>query len=181
MTANKDSLDKARKLDWSLLMVDLRPELRQVAKVLHYAAYDKPNAYGPRNWMGGGDEFFSELWSALDRHRDAVHDGVELDAESGEDHIAHMICSLLFLLARKRLENKRHTLYEWERAPKWAQWAATDQDGECRWYERRVIQNDQYWGMTYTYKSERMENRPDLAANWRDSLEARPKEEEAGE
>lgn len=96
--AKKDSLTK-RKLDWSLLMIDCRPALKYVAKVLHYASYEKENPYGPRNWMKGfGDEKFkTELRSAIERHTDAIDSGEMIDEESKLPHFAHILCGWIFL------------------------------------------------------------------------------------
>lgn len=101
----KDSLIN-RKLDWSLLLHDLRHELKLVAEVLHFAAYDKENPYGPRNWLGGGPEFIYELKNAIERHRTAISEGEYLDPESGKPHRAHIICSELFLLHFEELQRK---------------------------------------------------------------------------
>ena len=97
--AMKDSL-KARKLDWTLLTVDMRPALEKVAEVLHHAAYDKDIPYGPGNWMKGyGDPVFGrELLGALDRHETAIQKGELIDPDDDKPHRAHKICSELFLL-----------------------------------------------------------------------------------
>ena len=98
MSGKKDSLIK-RKLDWCLLLVDLRKPLKEVCRVLHFAAYDKENPYGPRNWMGGNNEAFRyELRGAIERHTDAIDNGEMHDQESKIWHRAHIICSHLFLL-----------------------------------------------------------------------------------
>ena len=98
MSGKKDSLIK-RKLDWCLLLVDLRKPLKEVAKILHWAAYDKLNPYGPRNWMGGNNEVFRyELRSAIERHTDAIDNGETHDPESKFRTRGHIICSHLFLL-----------------------------------------------------------------------------------
>ena len=99
MSAKKDSLIK-KKLDWTLLLMDCRPALKKVCQVLHYAAYDKPNAYGPRNWRRGKDDegFKRELRAAIERHTDAIDSGEQIDPESKLPHKAHIICSWLFLL-----------------------------------------------------------------------------------
>ena len=98
MSGKKDSLIK-RKLDWCLLLVDLRKPLKEVAKILHFAAYDKPNPYGPRNWMGGNNEAFRyELRGAIERHTDAIDNGETHDPESKCRTRGHIICSHFFLL-----------------------------------------------------------------------------------
>lgn len=97
MSGKKDSLIN-RKLDWSLLLHDLRGELKLVAEVLHFAAYDKVPVYGPRNWMGGGEDFVYELHNAIERHRTAILEGQYLDPDTGKPHRAHIIASELFLL-----------------------------------------------------------------------------------
>lgn len=110
MSAKKDSLKK-RKLDWSLLLKDLRPELKQVAEILNYAAYEKPEPYGPRNWMQGINDkgFKYELENAIERHNDALMSGFTIDHESMKHHRAHIICSQLFLMGLERLERESET------------------------------------------------------------------------
>ena len=52
--------------------------------------------YGKHNWRGGMDH--TRLSSAALRHIFAYIDGENLDTETNEEHIAHAICGLLFLL-----------------------------------------------------------------------------------
>lgn len=103
----KDSMSK-RKLDTNLLFEDLGFELSLVNEVLHYAAYDKPNAYGPRNWMEGGDEFIYELKAARHRHWLALNKGELIDRESKRPHRAHIIACDLFLMKFEGENEKVH-------------------------------------------------------------------------
>lgn len=112
MGATKDSMAK-RKLDTNLLFEDLGIELSLVNEVLHFAAYDKPNAYGPRNWKKGGEEFIYELKAARHRHWLATQRGERLDPESGRPHRAHIIACDLFLMhfeAKEELDNYHSVL-----------------------------------------------------------------------
>ena len=106
---------KQRKLDTNLLFEDLGLPLLTVNEVLHYAAYDKPNAYGPRNWMEGGDEFLYELKAARHRHWAAMKKGEELDPDSGKPHRAHIIACDLFLLHFEMSSDVKHHVTPCER------------------------------------------------------------------
>lgn len=80
----------AGKLPWHLLPPDA---LDAVLRVLDYGA-DK---YGARNWEKGMD--WSRPFSALMRHMWAWWRGEDADSETGESHLAHAACCILFLLA----------------------------------------------------------------------------------
>ena len=76
------------------LRYDLLPvkAIREVVKVLTFGA----NKYGDRNWEKG--LAWSRPYAALHRHMSSFWEGEDLDSESGIPHIAHAICSLLFLM-----------------------------------------------------------------------------------
>jgi len=194
MSGKKDSLIK-RKLDWCLLLVDLRKPLKEVAKILHFAAYDKPEPYGPRNWMGGNNESFRyELRGAIERHTDAIDNGETHDPESKFRTRGHIICSHLFLLYFEIMDAMStksvsptcphdsitetsalgcKTRYPWNEAPEWAMWGATDADGLLNWLENKPIDDHEEW-LVLDGKHEFFTNEGPCE-NWKETLEARPK------
>lgn len=83
------------KHDSSKLRYDLINPVAQEAfvKVLTYGA----NKYAPRNWEKGIDK--DRLIAAAYRHIESYRQGEKIDKESNQDHIAHAICCLHFLLS----------------------------------------------------------------------------------
>lgn len=83
------------KFDNSKVRLDLLPDqaLEQVAIVLTKGA-DK--YHGPYNWAKG--ILYHRLHRAARNHMQAFWRGEDLDPEFRVHHIAHAICSLLFLL-----------------------------------------------------------------------------------
>jgi hypothetical protein len=194
MSGKKDSLIK-RKLDWCLLLVDLRKPLKEVAKILHFAAYDKPEPYGPRNWMGGNNEAFRyELRGAIERHTDAIDNGETHDPESKCRTRGHIICSHLFLLYFEIMDaigSKQgnpcphdsitetsalgyiNQTYPWNEAPEWAMWGATDANGDMNWYDLEPDHDHEEWLRPRGNHEFFTNNGP--CENWKKTLEARPK------
>ena len=86
---------EGEKHDEEKLRYDLVPLLaeEQVVKVLTYGA----KKYGPDNWRKV-PEARRRYYAAARRHLTRWRLGEELDRESGLPHLAHAICSLLFLL-----------------------------------------------------------------------------------
>jgi len=79
------------KPDWSLLpMKGFEP----VIKVLTYGA----QKYARDNWKYVENGETRYLAAAL-RHLSAYQSGEKTDIETGESHLAHAICCLIFLLA----------------------------------------------------------------------------------
>lgn len=66
--------------------------LTEVAKVLEFGA----NKYAAHNWRDGF--VWSRPTAAALRHILAWNDGEDLDPESGQSHLAHAMCCLMFLL-----------------------------------------------------------------------------------
>jgi hypothetical protein len=64
----------------------------EIARVLEFGA----NKYGRDNWRKCTDT--NRYIDAALRHIDAYIDGEKLDPESGHNHLAHAICSLMFIL-----------------------------------------------------------------------------------
>lgn len=75
---------------WSLLPWD---EVEDVVKVLTFGA----KKYAPDNWKFV-DDADNRYMDATLRHLVAYRQGERRDAESGESHIAHALCCLLFML-----------------------------------------------------------------------------------
>lgn len=75
---------------WNLLPWD---ELEDVVHVLTFGA----KKYAPDNWKFV-DDANNRYMDAAMRHLVAHQQGEQRDAESGESHIAHAICCLLFML-----------------------------------------------------------------------------------
>lgn len=63
------------------------------------------------------------------------------------------------------------TRYDWSKAPEWAQWAATDEDGRGYWYEHQPFIVGRRW--LPVGRAARIDGNVDYY-NWRDSLECRP-------
>lgn len=78
------------KLKWSLLPWDA---LTDVVRVFMFGAYK----YGERNWELGMDK--SRLIDAALRHITRWQCGEEKDIETGINHLAHAIVSLLMIVA----------------------------------------------------------------------------------
>jgi hypothetical protein len=66
--------------------------IEQLARVLGFGA----QKYGPHNWRQGIQQ--SSLLAAALRHLFAHLGGEDADPESGLPHVAHAMCSLMFLL-----------------------------------------------------------------------------------
>ena len=75
---------------WNLLPWD---ELEDVVQVLTFGA----KKYAPDNWKFV-DDANNRYMDAAMRHLVAHQQGEQRDAESGESHIAHAMCCLLFML-----------------------------------------------------------------------------------
>ncbi len=67
--------------------------LKEVIKVLEYGA----EKYGENNWQQLTDGR-RRYYDAAMRHMDAWKEGVKIDEESGLHHLAHAMCSLMFLV-----------------------------------------------------------------------------------
>lgn len=74
--------------------IDLLPSrpLVAIAEILAFGAVK----YQPHNWRKGLP--WPDTYSSLQRHLLAWNDGEDLDPETGESHLAHAGCQLLFLL-----------------------------------------------------------------------------------
>jgi hypothetical protein len=70
--------------------------LLAVAKVLTFGA----QKYGRGNWQQVENAETRYMDAAL-RHINAYQRGEQLDPESGENHLAHAVCSLMFILEKE--------------------------------------------------------------------------------
>ena len=69
------------------------------------------------------------------------------------------------------MEQQEETRYDWSIAPEWAQWAATDKDGEMYWYDKKPLTGGISWINNHVSVS--FDIAPECK-DWKDSLEARP-------
>lgn len=74
--------------------LDLLPmeALEEISKVLTFGL----QKYSKDNWKGGLE--YSRLIAAALRHIYKFNSKIDTDDESGENHIAHAACNLMFLL-----------------------------------------------------------------------------------
>lgn len=84
------SKDDADKPDWTLIPWR---GMTPVVRVLMFGA----RKYGRANWRLVADADRRYLAAAF-RHLAAYADGEAVDQETGESHLAHAVCCLLFLL-----------------------------------------------------------------------------------
>jgi hypothetical protein len=84
----------AKKNDQGKLPIDLIPirPLLDLAAVLQFGA----KTYDPNNWRKGF--LFSRTYAAAQRHLLAWHSGINNDPDSGQSHLAHALCNIVFLL-----------------------------------------------------------------------------------
>jgi hypothetical protein len=76
----------------------------EVAKVLTYGA----KKYSAENWRLVPEAKERYLGAAY-RHLNQYHSGQVLDSETGLEHLAHAICSLMFILELRLLEQPEGT------------------------------------------------------------------------
>lgn len=77
------------KLEWHLLPFEA---LKGTVKVLMFGK----TKYGEGNWQKGMG--WITVYNSLIRHVIAWRNGEDLDTESGEHHMSHIICNAIFLL-----------------------------------------------------------------------------------
>ena len=67
-------------------------------------------------------------------------------------------------------------MYDWSKAPDWAQWAATDADGKAFWYHQKPVKSTMDACWLYTHAGDEVMPFSDIlrcTSNWEDSLEER--------
>ena len=82
--------DDSKKPNLAILL-DTPKAMGEVARVLEYGAAK----YDRKNWAKCDDP--ERYMAAALRHLTAYHNGEILDPESRRSHLAHAVCSLLFL------------------------------------------------------------------------------------
>jgi len=87
---------KASKFDGGKVRMDLLPvyPLKKVAEILTMGS----QKYGDNNWRTGEPVKLSRHYAGVQRHLNAFWSGEDIDPESGQTHLAHAICGLLFML-----------------------------------------------------------------------------------
>lgn len=94
-------MPEGMKFDDGKLRHDLLPlyPVHEVIRVLMYGA----QKYNDHNWKEV-DELRSRYYNASKRHIDAWWDGELHDPETGLHHLAHAVCSLVFLMQAEEEE-----------------------------------------------------------------------------
>lgn len=89
-------MNEGKKFDSDKLRFSLIPQgtLKPVIRVLEFGA----KKYSEGNWRKV-ENAQVRYFDAAHRHLDAYWHGEKTDAETGESHLAHAICCLMFLLA----------------------------------------------------------------------------------
>ena len=99
-------------------------------------------------------------------------------ARDGWDHIEpfHTVAHKFLPEGWKVVGPESKTLYDWSKAPEWANWAATDGDGEVCWFEEKPEPLEEYDGLWCTEKcGKTAEEAVKLrSVPWDQSLEQRP-------
>lgn len=92
---------EGKKYDSDKPRFSLLPEgtMLEIVKVLEHGA----KKYGKDNWRSL-DNFDERYYNAIMRHLEAWRNGEKIDPDSGLPHLAHIGCSVLFLLS-KELKN----------------------------------------------------------------------------
>ena len=88
--------EQGKKLDSDKPRFSLIPQgtLQPVVRVLEFGA----KKYSENNWRNV-ENARTRYFDAAHRHIDAYWHGEKKDVETGESHLAHAICCLMFLLA----------------------------------------------------------------------------------
>jgi hypothetical protein len=89
ITTTQGTKDDQGKLRWDLMPWDA---LEEVVKVITFGC----KKYDDRNWEKGLD--YGRLIGSTMRHLSKWFRGVEIDDDSGINHLAHVACNVIFLL-----------------------------------------------------------------------------------
>ena len=95
--------DYKKKLRWSLIPFKA---LEGCVRVLMYGATTK---YSPNNWKSVEPQ--GVYADAIYRHLNAYVAGEEFDDETGESHLSHLLCDVLFL-EYHRMNRDKNTSFE---------------------------------------------------------------------
>lgn len=98
VTTNTNYKQDNGKLDYTLLMNDLQPQVEAIVKVLHWGHHTKGYPrQGYKTLPGGTDR----LTAACYRHLAAMsEDFWAKDEESGQPHVVHAVANLLMAMAK---------------------------------------------------------------------------------
>lgn len=78
------------------------PEVLEESSIVMGFGVEK---YGMHNWRyDGHNTLHSRTYASLQRHLNAYWRGEDIDPESGQRHLAHAMCQLMFLM----VETKEH-------------------------------------------------------------------------
>lgn len=88
-------MSDGKKYDNGKIRYDLIPPecLKELAKILTFGS----EKYGANNWQNL-ENYNERYYSALMRHIEAWRSGEMHDPESGELHLSHAMCNVMFLL-----------------------------------------------------------------------------------
>jgi hypothetical protein len=75
------------KLQWGLVHFK---SLEPMVRTLEFGALK----YSPNNWMKSMDK--RQILESMQRHLAAILDGEEIDPESNQSHIGHIMCNCMF-------------------------------------------------------------------------------------
>jgi hypothetical protein len=75
------------KLQWGLVHFK---SLEPMVRTLEFGALK----YAPNNWMKSMDK--RQILESMQRHLAAILDGEEVDPESNQSHIGHIMCNCMF-------------------------------------------------------------------------------------
>jgi hypothetical protein len=75
------------KLQWGLVHFK---SLEPMVRTLEFGALK----YAPNNWMKSMDK--RQILESMQRHLAAILDGEEIDPESNQSHIGHIMCNCMF-------------------------------------------------------------------------------------
>ena len=70
--------------------------IRGAARILYKVTIRKTNPYPMWNWAAG--MLWSKPYDCLMRHMDDWYCGEDIDPDTGESHLDHALCNLLFLI-----------------------------------------------------------------------------------
>jgi len=100
-------------------------------------------------------------------------------ARDGWDHIEpfHTVAHKFLPEGWKVVGPESKTLYDWSKAPEWANWAATDENGMAYWFEEKPViseEGDDLWCSDKWYEEVDETTTIYRSVPWDQSLEQRP-------
>lgn len=106
MLTYKELMTEFKKFDSGKLKYSIFPDsvLRDIIKIMMFGA----KKYGMDNWKLCEDN--TRYYDALRRHLDDWRNEDYYDKESGEPHLAHALCNLVFLHYLEEQKRKSHDI-----------------------------------------------------------------------